>query len=201
MRLLRSKWAVRVAAIIVCGTWLAAPALAVSQSVVIQNFAFQPQDVTINVGESVTWINRDPVGHTATSDAQGVFDTGVIAPGGNKTVSFAVAGTYAYHCSIHPTLKGTVTVVGPTPTPGPSTPAPSPTASPSASVIPSPSATAAPSGTSIAVPTGVAAASPSASGGPAGPDLGAGPGPLLAAGGLVLAGALTVLAVYLYRRR
>jgi len=205
MRLLRSKWAVRVAAIIVCGMWLAAPALAVSQSVVIQNFAFQPQDVTINVGESVTWINRDPVGHTATSDAQGVFDTGVIAPGGNKTVSFAVAGTYAYHCSIHPTLKGTVTVVGPTPTPGPSTPAPSPTASPSvspsASVTPSPSATAAPSGTSIAVPTGVAAASPSASGGPAGPDLGAGPGPILAAGGLVLAGALTVLAVYLYRRR
>ncbi len=202
MRLLRLESALRIAAIVLCiGAWLAAPALAVSQSVVIQNFAYQPQDVTINIGESLTWINRDPVGHTATSDSQGLFDTGVIAPGGNKTVSFAIAGTYAYHCSIHPTLKGTVTVVGPTPTPGPSTPAPSPTAGPAASGTSASSATVAPSGTRITVPTNVAAASPSASSGASGPDLGAGPGPLLAAGGLVLAAALAVLAIYLYRRR
>jgi len=191
MRLLRLESALRIAAIVLCiGAWLAAPALAVSQSVVIQNFAYQPQDVTINIGESLTWINRDPVGHTATSDSQGLFDTGVIAPGGNKTVSFAIAGTYAYHCSIHPTLKGTVTVVGPTPTPGPA-----------ASGTSASSATVAPSGTRITVPTNVAAASPSASSGASGPDLGAGPGPLLAAGGLVLAAALAVLAIYLYRRR
>jgi plastocyanin len=192
--------ALRIAAIVLCGgVWLAAPAVATSQSVVIQNFSFQPQDVTINIGESVTWINHDPVGHTATSDSQGLFDTGVIAPAGNKTVSFAIAGTYAYHCSIHPSLKGTVTVVGPTPTPGPSTPAPSPTASPSGTPPPSP--TVAPSGTRITVPTNVAAASPGPSSGAVGPDLGAGPGPILAAGGLALAAALAVLAIALYRRR
>jgi len=197
---MRLRRPLRIAAIVLSiGVWLAGPALATSQSVVIQDFSYQPQTVTINIGESVTWIDRDPVGHTATSDSAGLFDTGVIAPSGNKTVSFAIAGTYAYHCSIHPTLKGTVVVVGPTPTPGPPTPAPSVTPSPTAAPTASPTST--PSGTRIVVPTDIAAASPGASGGAAGRDLGSGPGPILAAGGLALAAGLAVLAVYLYRRR
>jgi plastocyanin len=204
MRLSRLKWALRIAVIVLSGgAWLAGPALGTSQSVVIQDFSYQPQSVTINIGESVTWINHDPVGHTATSDT-GAFDTGVIAPSGNKTISFAIAGTYAYHCSIHPTLKGTVTVVGPTPTPGPSTPAPSPAPSsagtPAASSTAA-SSTAAASGTRIVVPSNVTAASPSPSSATAGPDLGTGPGPILAVGGLTLAAALAGLAIYLYRRR
>jgi plastocyanin len=197
---MRLRRALRIAAIVLSIVGgLAGPALATSQSVVIQDFSYQPQAVTINIGESVTWINRDPVGHTATSDSAGVFDTGVIAQSANKTVSFAIAGTYAYHCSIHPTLKGTVIVAGPTPTPGPSTPAPSVTPRPSGA--PTASASATPSGTRIVVPTDVATASPGTSSGAAGRDLGSGPGPILAAGGLALAAALAGLAIYLYRRR
>ena len=94
---------------------LAVPALATSQTVVIQGFTFLPQNATINVGESVTWLNNDPLNHTATSDT-GAFDTGAIAASGNKTISFAVAGSFAYHCSIHPSMKGTITVLGPAPT-------------------------------------------------------------------------------------
>jgi len=229
MRLNRLKWALRVAALaFVIGGWLAAPAVATSQTVVIQNFTFGPQNVTINVRESVTWSNKDPLEHTATSDA-GVFDTGTIPSLGSKTITFSAAGTYAYHCTFHSFMQGTVTVLGPAPTtapPPPPTPAPRPTPSPTvpptapptapptqaptpspspspvatASPSPSPSPTPAPIATPTATPSSVAAASPTLAPS-AGPDGSAGPGPILAAGGLVLAAALAVLAIYLYRRR
>jgi plastocyanin len=212
----------RVAAFVIAIAALAPSlALATAQSVVIQNFTFLPQTATINVGESITWQNTDPLNHTATSDT-GAFDTGPIAPAGIKTVSFAVAGSYAYHCSIHPTMKGTIVVLGPRSTPPPPTPtprptppptapptappteSPSPTPSPSASPSPSPSmtpsATATATGTPITVPTDVAVASPSAAVGP-GPDLASGPGPVIAAGALLLALVLGGSAFYLYRRR
>jgi plastocyanin len=198
-------------------------AQATSQVVVIKNFAFMPTPATINVGESVTWLNNDLFNHTVTSDT-GAFDKPVAA-GGNVTVSFAVAGTYAYHCSIHPTMQGTIVVLGPTSTPAPPTPtprptppptapppteSPSPSPSPSSSPTPSPSASPSPpvtptppasaTGTPITVPTSVAQASPSAAVGP-GPDLAGGPGPIIAAGALLLAVALGGSAVVLYRRR
>ena len=195
-------------------------AQATSQTVVIQSFAFAPQTVNINTGESITWTNKDPVDHTATAN-NGAFDKPVRA-GTSVTVAFSVVGTYAYHCSIHPSMTGTI-VVGTTatpPPPTPSTPTPrptppptapptvpptpeaSPSPSPSASASPAPGPTAAPSasGSPIAVPTSVALVSPSPSAGP-GPDLGGGPGPVLATGALVLALALGGSALYLYRRR
>ncbi len=220
-----------VAAILIAtGVLFPGGALGASQSVTVFNFAFSPANATVNVGESVTWTNRDPVDHTATSDSPGAFNAGVIPPGGSKTIQFSVAGTYPYHCAIHPSMTGTIIVAGatttapPTPTPPPPTApptprptppptapptapptvaptvAPTPTPSPSASPSPSESATAAPSSAAIASPTNVAAASPSASTA-AGPDLGTGPGPMLAAGAVVLAAALAGLALFLYRRR
>jgi plastocyanin len=228
MRLSRSLriavWVIAIAALAPGVTF------ATSQSVVIQDFAFAPKTATINAGESVTWLNIDAFNHTATSD-NGAFDTGAIPAGGNKTVSFSLAGSYAYHCSIHPTMKGTILVVGPTATPAPATPAPStpvpstprpapptivptvrPTASPSPSPSPSPSASASPSpsATATAAPTAAptqitvptsVAAASPSAAGGPGPDLGSGPGPLIAAGGLALAVGLGGLAFYLYRRR
>jgi plastocyanin len=190
-------------------------ALATSQTVVIRNFTFVPQSATINVGESVTWLNNDGFNHTATADA-GAFDTGAIPASGNKTVSFAVAGTYAYHCSIHTTMKGTIVVVGaatppptPPPTPRPTPPpTPPPTAPPTESPSPSPSPSASPSPSPTASPTpsssGTPITVPSRTGGPsaspgAGPNLGGGPGPLLAIGAIALAVGLGGLAFYLYR--
>ena len=85
-------------------------ALGVSQSVVIRGFAFAPPSVTIAPGEAITWQNLDAVTHTATSDTGAFADTGAIATGASKTVTFANAGTYPYHCAIHPEMLGTVTV-------------------------------------------------------------------------------------------
>ena len=216
---------VRVVAIVIalCGL-LPNVAQAASQNVVIQNFSFVPPTTTINVGDGITWRNMDPLVHTATSDT-GAFNTGQIdASGGTKTVAFAVAGTFAYHCSIHLTMKGTIVVLGTTPTTAPPTPVPTPrptpppqptatpvpiatpapSPSPSASPSPSPSVTASPAPTvapsASSVPPSVALASPSPAPG-AGPDLGSGPGPLIAAGGVAVALGLAGFAFYLYRRR
>src|SRR5205814_4420819 len=79
-----------------------------SRTVTIQSFAFTP--LTITVGDTVTWQNRDDTTHTATSDAN-AFDTGQLPPGSSsRAIPFAIAGTFAYHCSIHPTIHGSTVV-------------------------------------------------------------------------------------------
>jgi plastocyanin len=77
--------------------------------VVLKGFAFDPADVTIKAGESVTWTNQDSVTHDVTAD-NGEFKSGTMADGATFSSTFAKAGTYPYHCGIHPTMKGTVTV-------------------------------------------------------------------------------------------
>lgn len=88
----------------------AGPVLAADEAVTIAGSAFDPGTVTVTVGESVTWTNRDGRSHTATAD-DGSFDTGGISTGGSEAVTFATAGTLAYHCSIHPDMTGRVVVV------------------------------------------------------------------------------------------
>ena len=83
-------------------------ALAADRTVDIAGFAFAPGTVTVTVGDTVTWTNSDQVGHTATS--AGNFDTESIAPGGTSAITFSTAGTFAYVCTIHPTMTGTVVV-------------------------------------------------------------------------------------------
>jgi plastocyanin len=71
--------------------------------------AYNPGDLTIAVGTTVTWTNADVVSHTSTSDATG-WNSGVIAPGGQFSFGFPAAGTFSYHCAIHPGMVGTVVV-------------------------------------------------------------------------------------------
>ena len=87
----------------------ASAVLAADQSVDIAGFAFSPQSVTVNVGDTVTWTNADAQGHTATAD-DASFDTGTIAGGASASQTFATAGTFGYHCKIHPTMTATVVV-------------------------------------------------------------------------------------------
>jgi plastocyanin len=87
----------------------AAPVLAADQSVSIAGFAFQPGTVTVRVGDSVTWTNNDQVAHTADAD-NGSWGTGNIAAGASATLTFNSAGTYPYHCEIHPQMTGRVVV-------------------------------------------------------------------------------------------
>lgn len=73
------------------------------------NRAFNPNPLDVAVGASVTWTNTDTVAHTSTSDTR-AWDSGSVAPGAKFSVTFQNAGTFQYHCAIHPGMVGTVTV-------------------------------------------------------------------------------------------
>ncbi len=76
----------------------------------LQDFAFAPANIIVDAGTTVTWTNRDSVGHTVTSDGGGELQSPLF--GQNETFShtFAQPGTYFYHCEPHPNMKGLVTV-------------------------------------------------------------------------------------------
>jgi plastocyanin len=82
--------------------------LGTGQQVAIANFAFTPPTTTVSSGSTVTWTNGDSTDHTVTFD--GGPDCGHLATAASATVTFPAAGTYNYHCTIHPSMKGTVTV-------------------------------------------------------------------------------------------
>jgi plastocyanin len=86
-----------------------AVAVAATRAIAISGFAFSPATVTINVGDRVTWTNSDAVAHTATATG-GAFDTGDIGQGQSASVRFTKAGTYAYYCTPHPSMTGTIRV-------------------------------------------------------------------------------------------
>ena len=74
------------------------------------SWCFSPNPIQITAGSTVTWTNSTGPRHTATSDA-GAWTTGNIAPGGTSAaVAFPTAGTFPYHCAIHPSMTGTVIV-------------------------------------------------------------------------------------------
>jgi len=71
--------------------------------------AYSPNPATVTVGQTVSWVNRDSVPHTATGNS---FNTGTLAPGATSApITMGTAGSFAYHCVLHPTMTGTLTVV------------------------------------------------------------------------------------------
>jgi plastocyanin len=73
-------------------------------------WCFSPKPIQVTAGSTVTWTNTTAVLHTATSDTA-AWDTGNIAPGATSSaISFPTAGTFTYHCTIHPTMTGSVIV-------------------------------------------------------------------------------------------
>jgi len=90
------------------GTASSAVSIPVNAST-LTNTAFAPDAVDVAAGSMVTWTNTDGVAHTSTSDAR-VWDSGIVPPGGQFSVAFPTAGTFQYHCAIHPGMIGTVVV-------------------------------------------------------------------------------------------
>lgn len=131
--------ALAIAAIALAGAGSAV--LAADAAVSIANLAYDPATVTVNVGDSVTWTNNDSVGHTATADG-GSFDTGSIAGGQSDSVTFTAAGSFPYHCTIHPQMTGTVVVQGAAATPAPTPAPPAPGATPGGTTPPTDAADA-----------------------------------------------------------
>lgn len=80
-------------------------------------WCFSPNPIRITAGSTVTWTNTTSPTHTSTSDT-GAWNTGNIAPGATSgAVSFPTAGTFTYHCAIHPTMTGSVIVSAAAPAP------------------------------------------------------------------------------------
>jgi plastocyanin len=82
---------------------------AANAEVKIDNFSFGPQTLTIPVGATVTWTNRDDIPHTSVS-TNGMFKSKVMDTDEKFSYTFAKAGTYPYYCSIHPKMTGQVVV-------------------------------------------------------------------------------------------
>ena len=90
------------------GTPTCAAGLGTGQQVAAAATAFTPNTSAVSAGGTVTWTNGDPVTHTVTFNNGP--DCGNLASAASITVTFPAAGTYAYHCKIHPSMTGTVTV-------------------------------------------------------------------------------------------
>ena len=76
----------------------------------IAGFAFAPSDLEVQVGDEITWTNDDTAAHTVTATSGADFDSGTLAQGASFTFKAEKAGTIAYFCVIHPSMKGTITV-------------------------------------------------------------------------------------------
>jgi plastocyanin len=85
----------------------AVPASGKTVEITIQSFAFNSDSVTISPGDAVRWTNMDSAAHTVIGND---FSSGNLNKGESYEHIFAKAGTYDYHCSIHPSMKGAVIV-------------------------------------------------------------------------------------------
>ena len=82
---------------------------AANAEVKIDNFSFGPDTLTVPVGTTVTWTNRDDIPHTVVS-TEGVFKSKVRDTDEKFSYTFATAGTYPYYCSVHPKMTGKIVV-------------------------------------------------------------------------------------------
>jgi plastocyanin len=98
--------------VVLLAALLAPAAAATTYDVDIAGFAFDPDTLTIVVGDTVRWTNSDAAPHTATSNT-GVFDSGTLATGDQFSYTFDQVGSYPYFCSIHPSMTAVITVADP----------------------------------------------------------------------------------------
>lgn len=87
----------------------ASPSTAADTTVTVADMRFSPATVTVALGDSVVWSFQDSVAHTSTSN-QGFWNSGPKSSGESFSRSFVSAGTFAYRCSIHPMMHGSVKV-------------------------------------------------------------------------------------------
>jgi plastocyanin len=77
-------------------------------NVMIDNFTFEPAQLTVKVGTTVTWKNRDDIPHTVVS--AGKFRSKTMDTDDSYSFTFTAAGDYKYFCSLHPHMTGTIKV-------------------------------------------------------------------------------------------
>lgn len=77
----------------------------------IKDFAYQPSDITVKKGTTVTWTNRDNTAHTVTADNGNGPDSELLSKGQSYSYTFNEAGVFSYFCKPHPSMRGKVTVI------------------------------------------------------------------------------------------
>ena len=83
---------------------------AAPNSVNIQDFAFAPSTMTIKVGTTITWTNMDSAPHTVVSNSGSEISSETLSNGQKYSHTFNTPGTFAYHCGVHTSMKGTIIV-------------------------------------------------------------------------------------------
>lgn len=79
----------------------------------IHNLAYMQEEVTVDPGTTVVWVNRDPLQHSVIADDGASFDSGLVDPEGRFSMTFDEVGTYEYHCAPHPFMRGRIIVQDP----------------------------------------------------------------------------------------
>jgi plastocyanin len=80
-----------------------------THTVVMEATAFSPPALVVRRGDTVVWVNRDPFPHTVTA-GDGTFDSKIVLPGRSWKHVARKLGEHQYGCTLHPTMKGTLTV-------------------------------------------------------------------------------------------
>jgi plastocyanin len=87
----------------------ASPARAEDAEVKIDNFTYNPQQITVSAGTTVTWINHDDIPHTVTAKT-GVFKSKALDTDDKFSFTFTIPGNYPYFCALHPHMTGSIVV-------------------------------------------------------------------------------------------
>ncbi len=103
-----SKFAIRVALAVLMSSWQFSAARASETQVSIDNFTFAPASITVKIGDTVTWTNRDDIPHTIVST--GKFRSKALDTDNSFSFTFTAAGDYQYFCSLHPHMTGIIKV-------------------------------------------------------------------------------------------
>ena len=109
MKALALRWALAVAAAVAIQT-PAVASEAAAMRVEIRNFMFAPATLTVHPGTRVVWTNKDEEPHTVTSAGSLFTSSAALDSDDTYAVTFSKPGTYAYYCSIHPMMVGTIVV-------------------------------------------------------------------------------------------
>jgi plastocyanin len=106
------SWLMAIGVAAVWGMAVASPSTAQTPDqnrILVKDFMFTPNSVTVKAGSTVTWANMDVEPHTVVSDA-GLFRSGAMDTNESFSFKFDKPGTYHFTCSIHPRMVGTIIV-------------------------------------------------------------------------------------------
>ncbi|MGK2949752.1 MAG: cupredoxin domain-containing protein [Acidimicrobiales bacterium] len=81
-------------------------------SIDIVEFSFSPAELTVAVGDTVTWTNLDGAAHTTTASMPGTISSGDLKTDDTYEYTFEAGGSFEYICAYHPFMTGTITVEG-----------------------------------------------------------------------------------------